>query len=45
VMCEDVAKTMWIAQTMGKINRIKKVYVDLLYSRYQNIYGQKGATQ
>jgi len=45
VMCEDVAKTMWIAQTMGKIKRIKKVYVDLLYSRYQNIYGQKGATQ
>lgn len=45
VMCEDVAKTMWIAQTMGKIKRIKKVHVDLLYSRYQNIYGQKGATQ
>jgi len=42
VMCEDVAKTMWIAQTMGKIKRIEQASIDSLYSRYQNIYGQKG---
>ena len=42
VMCEDVAKTMWIAQTMGKIKRIDQKSIDSLYSRYQNVYGQKG---
>jgi L-ribulose-5-phosphate 4-epimerase len=43
VMCEDVAKTMWIAKTMGKIKHIDQVSIDSLYSRYQNVYGQKGA--
>lgn len=43
VMCEDVAKTMWIAKTMGKIKRIDQKSIDQLYSRYQNVYGQKGA--
>jgi len=43
VMCEDVAKTMWIAKTMGKIKRIDQKNIDSLYSRYQNVYGQKGA--
>lgn len=42
VMCEDVAKTMWIAQTMGKVKRIDQKSIDALYSRYQNVYGQKG---
>lgn len=42
VMCEDVAKTMWIAQTMGKIKRLDQKSIDSLYSRYQNIYGQQG---
>lgn len=45
VMCEDVAKTMWIAQTMGKIKRIDQKSIDALYSRYQNVYGQKGETE
>ena len=44
VMCEDVAKTMWIAQSMGKIEKISQRDIDLLYSRYQNVYGQKGAS-
>lgn len=43
VMCEDVAKTIWIAKTMGKIKRIDQGSIDSLYSRYQNVYGQKGA--
>jgi L-ribulose-5-phosphate 4-epimerase len=42
VMCEDVAKTMWIAQSIGEIKRIDQQSIDSLYSRYQNVYGQKG---
>jgi len=42
VMCEDVAKTLWIAQSMGKIIKIDQKSIDALYSRYQNVYGQKG---
>jgi L-ribulose-5-phosphate 4-epimerase len=43
VMCEDVAKTMWIAQTLGEVKTIDQKSIDSLYSRYQNVYGQKGA--
>jgi L-ribulose-5-phosphate 4-epimerase len=42
VMCEDVAKTLWIAQSMGTIIKIDQKSIDALYSRYQNVYGQKG---
>jgi L-ribulose-5-phosphate 4-epimerase len=42
VMCEDLAKTMWIAQSMGTIIKIDQKSIDSLYSRYQNVYGQKG---
>lgn len=42
VMCEDVAKTVWIAKTMGKVKRIDQKSIDSLYSRYQNVYGQQG---
>jgi L-ribulose-5-phosphate 4-epimerase len=42
VMCEDVAKTVWIAQCMGKVKKIKQADIDSLYSRYQNKYGQGG---
>lgn len=45
VMCEDVAKTVWIAKSLGKIRRIDQKSIDLLYSRYQNVYGQKGVKQ
>jgi L-ribulose-5-phosphate 4-epimerase len=43
VMCEDAAKTMWVAMTLGEIKLISQKDIDSLYSRYQNIYGQKGA--
>ena len=43
VMCEDVAKTIWIANSLGKVKRIDQESIDSLYSRYQNVYGQKGA--
>ena len=42
VMCEDVAKTVWIAQGIGKLKKIKQTDIDSLYSRYQNVYGQGG---
>ena len=41
VMCEDVAKTTWIAKTMGLIHEINSADIDRLYNRYQNVYGQK----
>jgi len=40
VMCEDVAKTTWIAKTMGVIHEINSADIDRLYNRYQNVYGQ-----
>ena len=41
VMCEDVAKTLWIARTMAPVVPINQENIDSLYMRYQNIYGQK----
>jgi len=43
VMCEDVAKTMWIAMSLGEIKSISQKDIDSLYFRYQRVYGQKGA--
>lgn len=40
VMCEDVAKTMYFAQNLGEIRRIQEQYIDQLFNRYQNVYGQ-----
>lgn len=40
VMCEDVAKTIWIARTMGNIQEIDQFEIDQLFARYQNVYGQ-----
>lgn len=45
VMCEDVAKTVWIAKTMGEVKRIDQKSIDSLYSRYQNVYGQQGESK
>ena len=39
-MCEDVAKTTWIARTMGTLQIIDQKDIDSLFSRYQNVYGQ-----
>jgi L-ribulose-5-phosphate 4-epimerase len=41
VMCEDVAKTLWIARTIGVVVRLDQDNIDFLYTRYQNIYGQR----
>ena len=40
VMCEDVAKTMYLAKNLGRIKKIEKKYIDQLFDRYQNVYGQ-----
>jgi L-ribulose-5-phosphate 4-epimerase len=42
VMCEDVAKTMWLARAIGEIQHLDQESIDSLYSRYQNVYGQQG---
>lgn len=40
VMCEDAAKTVWIAKTLGPIQRLSQPDIDRLFDRYQNVYGQ-----
>jgi L-ribulose-5-phosphate 4-epimerase len=40
VMCEDVARTVHVARTIGVPAPISATAVDRLYDRYQNVYGQ-----
>ncbi len=40
VMCEDVARTVHLARSLGEVPRIAPPDVDALYERYQNVYGQ-----
>jgi L-ribulose-5-phosphate 4-epimerase len=42
VMCEDVARSTFIARQMGPLQPIPQDDVDALYDRYQNVYGQQG---
>jgi L-ribulose-5-phosphate 4-epimerase len=41
VMCEDAARTVHLARTLGEVQPIAPDDVDALYDRYQNVYGQK----
>jgi L-ribulose-5-phosphate 4-epimerase len=41
VMCEDVARTVLIARSLGELTRLDQADIDALYSRYQNVYGQR----
>ena len=41
VMCEDVAKTVWLAQQLGQPRPIAQADIDRLYARYQGVYGQR----
>ncbi|GLI00475.1 L-ribulose-5-phosphate 4-epimerase [Phytohabitans aurantiacus] len=41
VMCEDVARTVHIARSLGPLVPIAQSDVDKLYDRYQNVYGQR----
>lgn len=40
VMCEDVAKSVHLAEQLGDLIPIKQSDIDRLYSRYQNVYGK-----
>ncbi len=40
VMCEDVARTVHIARQGGELVPIEPQYIDSLFDRYQNVYGQ-----
>jgi L-ribulose-5-phosphate 4-epimerase len=39
-MCEEVARTVHISRQLGEPLPIAKDQVDLLYARYQNVYGR-----
>jgi L-ribulose-5-phosphate 4-epimerase len=39
VMCEDAAKTVYIARQLGTPLTISQADIDSLHSRYQNVYG------
>jgi L-ribulose-5-phosphate 4-epimerase len=43
VMCEDVARTVLLAGTLGELTRLDQADIDALHDRYQNVYGQRGA--
>ena len=44
VMCEDVARTVHIARQLGEPLAIEPHHVDSLFTRYQNVYGQRAET-
>jgi L-ribulose-5-phosphate 4-epimerase len=41
VMCEDAARTVLLAHTLGEPTRLAQGDIDALYDRYQNVYGQR----
>jgi len=41
VMCEDVARTTHLARQLGEPIPVEQRYVDRLFDRYQNAYGQR----
>jgi L-ribulose-5-phosphate 4-epimerase len=41
VMCEDVARTVHLARTLGTPMPLTAKDIDALYGRYQNVYGQR----
>src|SRR4051795_5862216 len=41
VMCEDVARTVHLARTLGEPLQLDPKDIDALYDRYQNAYGQR----
>ena len=41
VMCEDVARTVHLARSLGEPVPIAREDIDALFDRYQNVYGQR----
>ena len=40
IMCEDNAKSVFVAMQLGEPERLPQDAIDSLFNRYQNIYGQ-----
>jgi L-ribulose-5-phosphate 4-epimerase len=41
VMCEDVARSVYLSRQLGEPLPIPADDIDRLYHRYQNVYGQQ----
>jgi L-ribulose-5-phosphate 4-epimerase len=41
VMCEDVARTVHLARSLGPVEQLAQDSIDALYARYQTVYGQR----
>jgi L-ribulose-5-phosphate 4-epimerase len=41
VMCEDVARTAFLARSLGELRPLDPDDIDALHDRYQNVYGQR----
>jgi L-ribulose-5-phosphate 4-epimerase len=41
VMCEDAARTVFLARSLGDISPLDTDDIDALHHRYQNVYGQR----
>ena len=41
VMCEEVARTVYVSRQLGEPLPIDQSLVDSLFDRYQNVYGQR----
>jgi L-ribulose-5-phosphate 4-epimerase len=41
VMCEDVARTAYLARALGPVEALEPDHIDALWQRYQNVYGQR----
>ena len=41
VMCEDVARTVHLARTLGTPIPLTTKDIDALHDRYRNVYGQR----
>ena len=40
-MCEDAARTVHLARSLGEVVPLEQEDIDALYHRYQNVYGQR----
>jgi L-ribulose-5-phosphate 4-epimerase len=41
-MCEDAARTVHIARSLGEVTPLRPDDIDAMHARYRNAYGQKG---
>ncbi len=41
VMCEDAARTVHLARSLGPVAALEDDQIDALWERYQNVYGQR----